>query len=150
MGAVKFNLIPDCKSYLTLSAFKCRNCAKCFSAPSGLRQHFKRHDTCRLTAVPGAYSIKSDELINLPDKPIPAEVGQEQVLAEISPAMMSRSLPDLSQGGVVLGMAPKLVVEMEMMPDEGGQVVMGLEEDGIVMSSQPAVMVPTVSNIAFH
>jgi hypothetical protein len=42
--------------------FFCSNCSKTFTSGSGLKQHFRRHDTCRLAATPGAFSISSSSL----------------------------------------------------------------------------------------
>ncbi len=41
--------------------FHCRNCNRSFAAAGGLRLHFQRNDICRLTAGPGAFSIKQQQ-----------------------------------------------------------------------------------------
>ena len=40
--------------------FVCGNCGKTFSSASSLRQHFKRHDTCKLASLPGSFSLVQD------------------------------------------------------------------------------------------
>ena len=38
----------------------CRNCHKGFASPGGLRLHFQRNDTCRLTAAKGAFAVNGN------------------------------------------------------------------------------------------
>ena len=63
-------------SSIDLLPYTCQNCKKSFAAPGGLRQHFKRHDTCRLTSGSGAFSLKDEDLL-LATQDIEDFLGQE-------------------------------------------------------------------------
>jgi uncharacterized Zn-finger protein len=39
--------------------FFCSACSKSFTTASGLKQHFRRHETCRNSSAPGAFSISA-------------------------------------------------------------------------------------------
>ena len=41
------------RSHFQTKPFSCVNCNKTFASASGLRSHFKRHDTCKLASLPG-------------------------------------------------------------------------------------------------
>ncbi len=49
------------RSHLNIKPFACANCGKTFATASGLRQHYKRHDTCKLTSLPGSFSLVDDQ-----------------------------------------------------------------------------------------